>query len=142
MRVTLAWCGWVDTIAIIVSSKTLSLIEFRIPVSSILFFRVYCSDMAWAFSSLATFSSKCFLTFLRINISLFSCSCLSNSRDTVSVKFLIWSQKPQMSASTTTLPFNSNIFFTNSGFFNWLMAISERSNKFWSPLPLIMKFIR
>ena len=64
-------------ILIIVSSKTLSLIKFEIPASSRLFLQ--CSDMAWAFSILATFSSKCLLTFLHINIRLFNCLCLSSS---------------------------------------------------------------
>ena len=32
--------------------------------------------------------------------------------------------------------------FSSAGFFNWLMAFSERSIKIWSPLPLIMKFAR
>ena len=42
-------------ILIIVSSKPLSLVGLGIPASSILFLQIYCSDMAWAFSSLTTF---------------------------------------------------------------------------------------
>ena len=95
-------------------------------------------------SSLATFSSKCLLIFF-ILISDYLAVHVYQVVE-IQFRFLIWSYKPQISASTphhshAALYFNSNIFFTNSDFFQLIDGIFwGHARKFWSPLPLIMKF--
>ena len=120
----------------LVSSKSLSLIEFKI------FIRLYCSDMVWAFSSLQTFSTRRSLTFLHTNDSQFSCLYLLSSRGTVSVKFWFCRINYEHLHHQSLYPLIPIIFFTNSGFFNRLMAFAERSNKFWPALPIIIKSTR
>lgn len=61
-------------IFLMVPSNSLSLTEFRVPARSTLLLQLYCSDIAWAFSILVTFSLRWLLRFLQTTNSMFSWS--------------------------------------------------------------------
>lgn len=122
----------------LVSSKSLSLIESGIPASS-KYLSGYTAQTWSEPFQVSTFSARRSLTFLHTNDSQFSCLYLSSSRGTVSVKFWFCRINYEHLHHQSLYPLIPIIFFTNSGFFNRLMAFAERSNKFWPALPIIIK---
>ena len=110
-------------------SRLSSGVSFGIPDDSILFSRLYCSDLAWLFSSLMICSSSFAFPFFTAVRWLLIFSFVECSWDIVSFSFDIWLQRLDISESTITFHFKAIIFCTNSGFLMAFIADFDKVNK-------------
>ena len=101
----------------------------RIPNNSMLLRQLYCSDLAWFFSSLMILSSSFAFKFFTTVTSLFIFSSFECSWDIASFSFDIWLQRFDISESTITFSFKVIIFSTSLGFFMTFIADSDKVNK-------------
>ena len=103
--------------------------SFRIPNNSMLLRQLYCSDLAWFFSSLMIRSSSFAFKFFTTVSSLLIFSFFACSWDIASFSFDIWLQRFDISESTITFSFKVIIFSTSLGFFMTFIADSDKVNK-------------